>query len=98
MRMMHGLFKIHDTQGVPLSISLLLLAERGETGNLAEFFFDAMIALWTPETALNTIEAACRDNDLPFDRDEFWLRAAACWTRLRTWEACAKACGGAARL
>lgn len=90
--MRSGLFKLHDERGVPLSISLMLLAERGEQGNVAEFFFDALLAGWTPEGALAVIEGARRDNDLPFDSTTFMANAAAVWTRCGSLQACREAC------
>ena len=65
------LFHMHDTLGVPLSISLMILSERGCAGDIAQFFFRAIQHGWKFETTIKTIEYAMRDNELPFDKEEF---------------------------
>lgn len=87
----NGLFFLHDTKGIPLGISIMLCRQKGEQPNLAEFFFDSMVAGWNPDNSFSTIEAACRDNDLPYDYDSFKRKLAIIWTEHREWDRCAKA-------
>lgn len=83
------LFRMHDEQGVPLQVSLLLCMSSGVTPNLDKFFFDAVAAGWNPDSAYATIEGACRENDYPFDLGEFKERLAATWQRCgRDFAAC----------
>jgi hypothetical protein len=84
-----SLFKLHDQQGIPLSISLML---RRSSKGIARFFFEALAAGWNPDTALSTIEGAMRDNEMVFDRELFLRRAAAVWTLERDWTKCAERC------
>lgn len=67
----NSLFFAHDTLGVPLPIAMIILKGEQLPPNLALFFLDAMVAGWHPDKTIGMIEAACRDNEHPFDEDEF---------------------------
>ena len=92
------LFAAHATHGIPLSVALMILKEKGCVGNLAEFFFDSMVGGWSPEQALEVIEGASRDNEMAFDKARFMASAASVWTECQTasdnvtWENCSKRC------
>lgn len=86
---MMNAFALHDSIGLPLSTQVML---RGHTKMCAQFFCDAMSAGWSPDTALSTIQHACRDNELPFDVEKFIKKLTALWAAHKNWAACASAC------
>jgi len=73
-----SIFTLHSSQGVPLTVSMMLLREKGLRVNLSRFYFDS-IGEWSSETSVRCIREACSDNDLPFDEDEFLGLAKMWW-------------------
>ena len=66
-----GLFKLHDTHGVPLSIAFTLVKRKGLKPNIAEFAKDAILAGWLYTKVIAVIKEACQDNEIPFDSKDF---------------------------
>ena len=69
------LFELHDTHGLPLTISLGIAKDRG--GNLfvslREFVADAKRAGWSGETISKTAGEAVRDNYSPVEMaNDYW--------------------------
>ena len=73
-------FKLHDQEGVPLTVSVGAARANGMEINLASFFCDAMQAGWTKERTLSIIAAACADNGGQFVELEFMQKVAQLWT------------------
>lgn len=57
-----GLFYLHDTVGVPLSISAMIVEERGGVPDLHGFVKDALSAGWAPRKVMATVEEAVIDH------------------------------------
>lgn len=85
------LFELHATKGLPLSMAMMLLNKETVPPNLAKFWFDAMLGGWTPERAFSVVEGACRDNEWPYDYDEFKTKLAIVSTKHNhDWSKCSE--------
>lgn len=70
------LFRLHDEQGVPLSLSLQVAKREGLQLDVPGFFRDAVAAGWKEAKALAVIDGALSDAGEPrgyIDRAKAWL-------------------------
>jgi hypothetical protein len=58
---MGGLFEMHDTRGLPLSLSLMYLRDKGMVGDLYGYAKDALLHGWTPKSIRVRIREAVVD-------------------------------------
>lgn len=56
-----GLFKAHDTDGLPLSLSLTFIEKEGMVPDLFGFVLDAAIAGWNDKTIFSRVREAVID-------------------------------------
>ena len=56
-----NLFKLHDTHGLPLDISVMIMAERGLTPNFDEFVLAAKAKGWSDRKIRATVSEAASD-------------------------------------
>jgi hypothetical protein len=73
-------FKLHDQEGMPLTVGIGAARANGMEINLASFFCDAMEAGWTKERTLAVIAAACADNGGKFSEQPFMQKVSELWT------------------
>jgi len=73
-------FRLHDEQGLPLTVTLAHADKAGIFVNLAAFACDALYAAWPEERVRTTLQEACADNGRPFNWEDFRQRLATLWT------------------
>ena len=78
--MMSGAFFLTDSKGLPLEVLGSYCVEQGIWFNSAEFFLDAMMAGWSPDTALAQLREAHQGNGKPWDEAMFRYRLAQLFT------------------
>lgn len=59
-----GLFRLSDTNGIPLADSLKELKEKDLIFSAEDYIFDALSALWIDEKIAQTLSEAYRDSGL----------------------------------
>lgn len=57
-----ALFKLHDTHGVPLEMTVGLTMEKRMFIEWGSYFRAAIKAGWSSDTAIKKVISACRDN------------------------------------
>lgn len=59
--MIRDAFKLHDTYGLPLPITLMLARQQGASVDVPQFYRDALAAGWSSDKALSCIDEALSD-------------------------------------
>lgn len=80
------LFRLHDQEGVPLSMSIGHCVERGMRPALADFAADAYRAGWKPDSIVRTIISALADSGISRRLAERYLEPARALFPSLPWE------------
>lgn len=59
-----GLFAMHDTHGIPLTVSVALCQEMGHVPGFYDFVCMALKSTWSPHRIRRVVEEAASDNGL----------------------------------